>query len=195
MLSGSVEVPTAGSIQPRETIGPGGGENMIRRASWSTYDTVRACLYEGSVVVARVGRWQSATARSRHWIVDWRGNACYVRIVACECGLVHHMGDALSNLDSAVRVSEAELAAPEVVGEHELDLVMSGLGNWCRDEDVGGVGANRRTRRVCKVNAGRGRLQGHILGDLIREDDVDQRVHGWSRGIPELVLRNSIGQL
>jgi hypothetical protein len=49
------------------------------------------------------------------------------------------MSDTLSYLDSARCVSKVEVATPEVVSQHELDLVIAYLGDLISHEEVGRI--------------------------------------------------------
>jgi hypothetical protein len=44
--------------------------------------------------------------------------------------------DSLTDLNSTIRVSEAEVTAPEVVGQEELYLVEASFSDWSGYEEV-----------------------------------------------------------
>jgi len=103
------------------------------------------------------------------------------------------VGDTLAYVDSTERVSEVESTIPEVIGEVELDFIISSLSDWCGYYEVergfqcrthGG-----RARRVWEVEHGGRGLQVSVLCSRILEDRSSQGIHRGASRIPEFGTR------
>ena len=139
MSCGLIQVLAAWRLEPCETVCTRSRSNMVGAA---TDIAAVACAYTAEAVcdVGLVGPacnvpvvvgtrvWRRETARriGRHWIIDRDPGALRdTGILSGEDGLVDHVSNTLTNIDSAQRVAVCHVTAKDRIHQIELDLVVA----------------------------------------------------------------------